>query len=92
MQRKTFPADRTHDALVAFLEQHVGTPRTGDVGPLFGQASVIRDLTVRGDDARSRRLCVDAVNLALTSEAMREAPAARASRRRRAARIVPRAR
>jgi hypothetical protein len=73
-------ADGTHDALVAFLDEHLGAPRNADVGPLFGQASLIRDLPPRVADAQSLQLCIDAVNVALSSEAIREANAVSTSR------------
>ena len=63
-----------HDALVAFLDLHVGETYRDDVGPLFGQASVIRDHGVA--DAESKRLWNTAVNVAVSSEATREGSAA----------------
>ena len=59
-----------HDALVVFLESHAGETHSDDVGPLFGQASVIRDHGIA--DAESKRLWHTAVNVAVSSEAMRE--------------------
>ena len=76
MDRKTVAADRTHDALVAFLDAHLGAPRNDDVGPMLGQASLLRELPAVDVDARSLLLCSDAINAALTSEATREPLAA----------------
>ena len=59
---------RTHDALVAFLDSHVGAQYRDDVGPLFGQASEIRDHGIA--DAEVKRYWNEAVNVALSSEAM----------------------
>ena len=63
-----------HDALVAFLDSHAGETHSDDVGPLFGQASVIRDHGIA--DAESKRLWNMAVNVAVSSEATREGTAA----------------
>jgi len=83
MERKiTVP--RMHDALSAFLDSHVGTAYRDDVGPLFGQVSEIRDH--RFANATSPRFH-EAVNVAVSSEAMRGRPP-----RRRAARILSRSR
>ena len=62
-----------HDALVAFLDLHAGETHSDDVGPLFGQASVIRDHGIA--DPESKRLWYTAVNAAVSSEAMREGSA-----------------
>lgn len=70
MQRRLVPSTRTHDALVAFLDSHVGTPWRDDVGPLLGQASMIRDSGLA--DARVMRYWNEAVNAAVSSEAVRE--------------------
>ncbi|HVF64377.1 MAG TPA: hypothetical protein VNE58_10315 [Casimicrobiaceae bacterium] len=45
MQRRVDPAvgSNVDDALVAFLDRHVGASFDDDVGPLFGQARVILD-------------------------------------------------
>lgn len=67
MQRRLASPTRMHDALVAFLDSHLGAPHRDDVGPLFGQASVIRDHGVA--DAESKRLWNAAVSVAVSSEA-----------------------
>jgi hypothetical protein len=59
-----------HDALVAFLDSHIGETYRDDVGPLFGQASEIRDHGVA--DAEVKRLWNEAVNVAVSSEATRD--------------------
>ena len=68
------------EALVAFLDLHVGAAYRDDVGPLFGQASVIRDHGIA--DAESKRLLNEAMNVAVSSEAMREARPTRSVLRR----------
>jgi hypothetical protein len=72
MQRHAASPDRVHDALSAFLELHVGAPRSADVGPLFGQAAWLRDFAVP-EDTQADRLLHDAFNVALSSDAIREA-------------------
>jgi hypothetical protein len=59
-----------HEALVEFLDSHLGAPYVDDVGPLFGQASEIRDHGIA--DAEAMRLWNEAVNVAVSSEAMRD--------------------
>jgi hypothetical protein len=69
-----------HDALVAFLDSHLGEAHRDDVGPLFGQASEIRDHGVA--DAEVKRLWNEAVNAAVSSEATREIQSRRGAVRR----------
>ncbi len=69
-----------HDALVAFLDSHIGAAYRDDVGPLFGQASEIRDHGVA--DAEVKRLWNEAVNVAVSSEATREIGSQRSTVRR----------
>lgn len=64
--------------LSAFLDSHAGGTYRDDVGPLFGQASAIRDHTFAGASVRGWH---EAVNVALSSEASREASTKRGSRR-----------
>lgn len=59
-----------HDALVAFLDSHIGEAYRDDVGPLLGQASEIRDHGVA--DAEMKRWWNEAVNVAVSSEAIRK--------------------
>jgi hypothetical protein len=80
MQRRLTSSTRTHDALVAFLDSHVGGQHSDDVGPLFGQASVIRDRGIA--DAEVERFWNEAVNVALSSEAIREDRLSRSTVRR----------
>lgn len=61
---------RLHNELVAFLDSHAGASYSDDVGPLFGQASEIRDHGIA--DAQTRRFWNQAVNVAVSSEAVRE--------------------
>ena len=70
MQRTLTPPDRTHDALVAFLDSHVGAAFRDDVGPLLGQASLIRDSGFA--DADVQHYWNDAVSAAVSSEAVCE--------------------
>lgn len=70
MQRNVLAETRTHDALVAFLDEHAGATYANDVGPLIGQACELRDHP--SADAGTRRWWQEAVNVALTSEASRE--------------------
>jgi hypothetical protein len=69
--------------LSAFLDSHLGGTYRDDVGPLFGQASAIRDHVFA--DETSRRWH-EAVNAAVSSEASREVSAKRRSRQRSAGR------
>ena len=69
--------------LSAFLDSHLGGTYRDDVGPLFGQASAIRDHVFADETTRRWH---EAVNAALSSEASREAPAQRRATRRSAAR------
>jgi hypothetical protein len=69
--------------LSAFLDSHLGGTYRDDVGPLFGQASAIRDNVFA--DETSRRWH-EAVNVAVSSEASREASTKRRSRQRSAGR------
>ena len=77
MQRQLASPDRVRDALSAFLEMHVGAPRSGDVGPLFGQAAWLRDVSLP-EDVQSDRALHDAFNIALSSDAIRQASQRRA--------------
>lgn len=81
MQRRLAASIRTHDALVAFLDSHLGAQHSDDIGPLFGQASEIRDHGIA--DAGSRRRWNEAVNVAVSSEAMRDGRSQRSAVRRR---------
>lgn len=83
MQRRLASSTRTHDALVAFLDSHVGEQHSDDVGPLFGQASVIRDRGIA--DSEVKRFWNEAMNVALSSEAMRLSRSPRRTVRRGAA-------
>ena len=69
MQQRVDPSARTRDALTAFLEAHVGVALRDDVGPLIGQASVLRILDT--PDAETLRHWNAAVNAAVSSEAVR---------------------
>jgi len=64
--------------LAAFLDSHLGGTYRDDVGPLFGQASEIRDH--RFADATSRRWR-QAVSVALSAEASQAASTKRTKRR-----------
>jgi hypothetical protein len=65
--------------LSAFLDSHLGGTYRDDVGPLFGQASAIRDHVFADENSRRWH---EAVNVAVSSEASREASPKRRSRRR----------
>jgi hypothetical protein len=80
MQRRLTSSTRMHDALVAFLDSHIGEAHSDDVGPLFGQASEIRDHGFA--DAEVKRLWNEAVNVAVSSEAIREIRSRRGAVRR----------
>ena len=80
MQRRLASSMPMHDALVAFLDLHVGAQFRDDVGPLFGQASEIRDHGIA--DAEVKRYWNKAVNVAVSSEAMREGQPRRSAVRR----------
>lgn len=72
MARKSIASSaHKHDALAAFLKSHVGTAFSDDVGPLFGQAALVRESGV--PDAGMRRYWNDAVSAALTAEASSDA-------------------
>jgi hypothetical protein len=43
MQRKTNPVAATPSALAAFLDAHLGAIERNDVGPLLGQAALMRE-------------------------------------------------
>ena len=77
MQPRLATSTRLHNQLVAFLDSHAGVSYNDDVGPLFGQASVIRDYGVA--DAQTRRFWNQAVNVAVSSEAIRESRSPRRS-------------
>jgi len=64
--------------LSAFLDSHLGGTYRDDVGPLFGQASAIRDHVFADENTRRWH---EAVNVAVSSEAAREAPKRRSRRR-----------
>ena len=66
------------NALATFLDSHAGVTHRDDVGPLLGQVSEIRDHGTF--DATSRRWH-EAVNVAVSSEAVRDAPRRRAKPR-----------
>lgn len=74
MERSSTVATRTRSALNAFLDSHIGGTYRDDVGPLFGQASEIRD---HGFADETSRRWHEAVNVAVSSEASREPPSRR---------------
>jgi hypothetical protein len=80
MERSTTGPTRMRNALSAFLESHLGGTYRDDVGPLLGQASVIRE---HGYAGATPRRWHEAVNVAVSSEASRERlPQRRAGSRR----------
>lgn len=58
------------EALAVFLDQHVGAPWRDDIGPLIGQASLLRQCGL--PDEETLRLWNAAVRAAVSSDAMRE--------------------
>lgn len=60
----------TREALTIFLDEHVGAPWRDDIGPLIGQASLLRQCGL--PDEETLRLWNAAVRAAVSSDAMRE--------------------
>ena len=70
MQQIVLSSPLPRDALADFLDAHVGRPWRDDIGPLIGQASLIRNFGV--PDADTMRYWNTAVNAAVSSEAARD--------------------
>lgn len=63
-------AGDTREALALFLEKHVGAPWRDDVGPLIGQASLLRQNGLPDEEAL--RMWNEAVRAAVSSDAARD--------------------
>ena len=60
----------SRDALAIFVDAHVGTPWRDDIGPLIGQASILRQHGL--PDEETLRLWNAAVRAAVSGDAPRD--------------------